>query len=63
MTMKRDRGLFTQMGIDDPVSMDLVRNDLHAYSMEETRYVVELALRGGFLSKNKLRPNTGNVDF
>jgi hypothetical protein len=55
MTLKGDRGLFTQIRIDDPASLELVRDDLCAYNMEETRYVLELALRGGFLPKTRLK--------
>jgi hypothetical protein len=55
MTLNGDRGLFTQMRIQDPHSLDLVKNDLSAPNTEETRYVFELALRGGFLAKRRVK--------
>jgi hypothetical protein len=55
MTLNRDRGLFAQMRIDDPYSLDLVKDDLSGPNMEETRYVLDLALKGGFLPKTKLK--------
>ena len=55
MTFNGDRGLFTQMRIEDPYSLDLVKNDLSAPNTEETRYVLDLALKGGFLPNTKLR--------
>ena len=53
MTMNGDRGLFTQMRIEDPYSLDLVKNDLSGPNLEETRYVLALALKGGFMPKTK----------
>jgi hypothetical protein len=55
MTMNGDRGLFTQMRIEDPYSLDLVKNDFSGPNMEETKYVLNLALKGGFLPKTRLR--------
>jgi hypothetical protein len=55
MTLNGDRGLFTQMRVDDPYSLDLVKDDLSGLNMEETRYVLDLALKGGFLPKIRLK--------
>jgi hypothetical protein len=55
MTMNGDRGLFTQMRIEDPYSLDLVKNDLPGPNMEETRCVLDLALKGGLTPKTKLK--------
>ena len=48
MTINGERGLFTQMRIEDPYSLDLVKNDFSGPNMEETKYVLNLALKGGF---------------
>ena len=55
MTLHGDRGLFTQMTIDDPFSLELVRDDLYGPNMDETRYVLDLAMKGGFLPKARLK--------
>jgi hypothetical protein len=55
MTLNGDRGLFTQMRIDDPYSLDPVKDDLYGPDIEETRYVLDLPLKGGFLPKTKLK--------
>ena len=60
MTMHGDRGLFTQMRIEEPLSLELVRDDFSADQMEETKYVLELALKGGFLPKTKLKLQWSN---
>ena len=53
--MNGDRGLFTQMRIDDPYSLDLVKNDFSGPNMEDTRYILDLALKGGFTPKTNLK--------
>ena len=55
MTIHGDRGLFTQMRIEDPHSLDLVGDNLYGPNMEETRYVLDLVLKGGFLPKIRLK--------
>jgi hypothetical protein len=55
MTIYGERGIYTQMRIEDPFSLELVKDDFPAGQMEETRYVLDLALKGGFLPKPKLK--------
>jgi hypothetical protein len=55
MTLNGDRELFTQMRIQDPHSLDLVRDGLYGPNTKETTYVLNPALKGGFLPKIRLK--------
>lgn len=62
MTTGGDRGLYTRMSIGDPLSLYLVRDDLCPPSMEETKYVLNLALEGGFLPRTRLKMHWSRKD-
>jgi hypothetical protein len=55
MTFNHDRGLYTWMNIKDPASLELVRDDLYSPNIDETRYVLDLAAKAGFLPKARLK--------
>ncbi len=55
MTLNHDRGLYTWMSIKDPASLELVRDDLYSPNIDETRYVLDLAAKAGFLPKARLK--------
>ena len=51
ITLNGDRGLFTQMRIEGPYSLNLVTDNLYGPNMEETRYVLDLVLQGGWMRR------------
>jgi hypothetical protein len=52
--LNRNRGQFTQMRIEDQHSLERVRKGLYGPNMEETRDVLDLAVKGGFLPETSL---------
>jgi len=55
VTARGDIGVYTQMRVEDPLSLSLVRDDLYGPKAEETRYVLEMALREGLIPKTRLK--------
>jgi len=55
MTLGGDRGLFTQMRIDDPYSLGLVREDIYAPKTQEIADVFHSILGLGYIPKSRLK--------
>jgi hypothetical protein len=55
ITTNGDRGIFTQMRIEDPLSLSLVREDLYCRESELISVALELGLKEGHLPGPRLR--------
>lgn len=55
MTSNGDRGLYTRMTIEDPLSLDLLRDDIYNSVAEMIADVLHNSVKGGFMPNPKLR--------
>lgn len=55
MTSNYERGVYARMGIEDPLSLELLRDDVHRDKADYIRGALETAIRLGRLPKPRLR--------
>jgi hypothetical protein len=55
MTSKGDRGLYTCMSIEDPLSLDLLRDDLYNSVAGTIAEILDNSLKAGLLPNPKLK--------
>lgn len=55
MTSNYDRGVYARMGIEDQLSLELLRDDVHGERVDYIRGALEMAVRLGRLPNPRLR--------
>jgi hypothetical protein len=55
ITSNYDRGVYARMGIEDPLSLELLRDDVHGDQVDYINGALEMAVRVGRLPNPRLR--------
>ena len=55
MTSKGDRGIYTQMRIEDPLSLSLLRDDIYNSVADAIADILDRSVRMGFMAKPRLK--------
>jgi hypothetical protein len=62
MTSNYDRGVYAWMGIEDPLSLSLIRDDVHGEMVDYVRGALEMAVIAGRLPNPRLRVRWSTKD-